>query len=82
MDKEQLGKLAQDIMDLLQEYEIPGKIISMNIQVLPEYYQAIKENFPNRHPMDVAVGSGEVNWGIMISCPALLLGEIDPPLDH
>lgn len=78
MDKEQLGKLAQDVRNLLQKYDIPVEGFVMNILVPEEYYQTIKENFPDRHAMDVIVGSGEENWSIDITRPYVPQGGSYP----
>ncbi len=79
MDEEQLSELAKDMMDLLKEYDVPADNFALKILVPREYYQTIKENFPDRHPMDVIVGSGQENWSITILYSRLAAGEIDLP---
>jgi len=69
VDKERLRKLAQDVMVLLKEYAIPAEKFTLAILVPREYYQTIKENFPDRHPADIVVGHGEENWHIQLSYP-------------
>ncbi len=66
MDPEQLSELAKDVMDLLKKYDVEVQRFNLKILVPREYYQAIKGNFPSRHPVDLIVGSGEENWGIDI----------------
>ncbi len=64
MNSEALGKLAQNVMDLLKKYDIPTERFVMKILVPREYYEAIKENFPDRHPIGRIVGKGEENWSL------------------
>jgi hypothetical protein len=85
MDLEQLDKLAQDVMDLLKQYKIPAEIFTMSILVPREYYETIKGNFPDRHPIDRIVGKGEENWAINIAYSIMQQGgsyneQSEPPM--
>jgi hypothetical protein len=85
MDSEQLDMLAQDVMDLLKQYKIPAEVFTMRIRVPREYYETIKENFPDRHPIDRIVGKGEENWAINISYSIMQQGgayteQSEPPM--
>jgi hypothetical protein len=79
MDAERLSELAKDVMDLLKKYDIPVEKFTLSILVPREFYQTIKENFPDRHPMDVIIGSGAENWAIDILYSRLAAGEIELP---
>ena len=74
MDAERLGALAKDVMALLKNYDIPSERFVMSITVPREYYESIKENFPDRHPIDRIVSKSEQNWAIDITYPLMQSG--------
>jgi hypothetical protein len=78
MDKEQLSELAKNVMDLLKQYDIEAQRFNLKILVSREYYQSIKNNFPDRHPVDLIVGSSEENWGIDLLYSLYSPGGVDP----
>jgi hypothetical protein len=74
MGAERLGELAKDVIALLKNYEIPAEKFVMSILVSREYYESIKENFPDRPPIDQIVSKGEENWAIDISYSVMQQG--------
>jgi hypothetical protein len=68
IDSEQLKILADKIWFLLDEHGIDAEVFNLAVRVSPEFYRSIKENFPDRHELDITVGSGQENWHINLIC--------------
>ena len=71
MDANRLRELAEELKSLLAEYEIDSMMFTLGVRVTPKYYRAIKENFPERHAVDLIVGAGEDDWSINLICSAI-----------
>lgn len=68
IDPIQLKALADDIQGLLEVYGIEAEIFTLSVRIPPKYYESIKENFPDRHRIDLVVGSSEEDWHITLLC--------------
>lgn len=68
IDSVQLKSLAKDIKGLLDVYGIEMEMFTLGVRVPSEFYRAVKENFPERHEIDMSVGSGEEDWHINLIC--------------
>lgn len=81
MDAEKLAELAQDVMDLLKQHGIPAEIFTLSVLVPRDYFDSIKENFPDRHPVNRMVGAAAEKWSIDFLIP-LVVGRMIPPTDE
>ena len=71
MDADKLEELAGKISALLDEYGIDSMMFTLGVRVTPQYYQTIKNNFPERHEVDLIVGVSRENWNINLICSVL-----------
>lgn len=68
IDSEQFKLLADKIWSLLDEHGIDAEMFTLGVRVSPEFYRSIKENFPNRHEIDMVASTGEENWHVSLMC--------------
>ena len=71
MNTNRLLELAEELKALLDEYEIDSMMFTLGIRVTPKYYRAIKENFSERHAVDMIVGTAKDDWTINLICSAI-----------
>ena len=64
MDPERLHELADRVRGVLTEFGIELEGFTLGVTVTYEYYQSVKENFPNRHSADRIVGTAKQDWSI------------------
>jgi hypothetical protein len=73
MTPQDLDVLADEVFALLRKHGIEAEMFTLGIRVPKGYYDAIKENFPNRMPgADFFVSKWVGNWGIHIGYPSLV----------
>ncbi len=69
---------ASEIMEVLEKYSINSNSFSMNILVTKEYYDSIKENFPNRIPdADHIITEYTEKWSISLLYPFMMTNKSD-----
>ncbi len=68
IDANKLKILADRIWTLFDEFGIDAEMFTVGVRVPPEFYRSIKVYFPDRHEIDMVVGSGEENWHISLMC--------------
>jgi hypothetical protein len=63
---EKLKAINFSVWRLLANEQIPLLKLDINMLVKKNFYETIKENFPNRHPIDMVVNAGAENWTMQI----------------
>lgn len=73
IDHETLKKIAESIQTLLKdEYDITAHKLTLTLLVDKDFYDKIKDNFPDRHPSDLTIAEAEKDWAVMILWSKLL----------
>lgn len=68
IDSDELKTIADKIWVILREHGIDAEMFTLGVRVSPEFYRSIKENFSNRHEIDMVVSRGGENWHISLMC--------------
>jgi hypothetical protein len=66
LNPESLSNISEKIRAILEEAGIEVEKFNINILVTKDYYEAVKNNFPDRPPIDMTIGVTEVDWAIQL----------------
>lgn len=76
MDKRKLHELADEVSKLLERYGVTADTFSVNITVPKEYFDSIKDNFPDRNrQIDFIITHSTERWGISLGYAGLISKE-------